>query len=85
MPWARVDGILADAAHAQQAWARTDIAARGETLLAVAAELRRLLDELAMLAVHEMGKPVAEAKAELICPVAVSYTHLDVYKRQGQI
>lgn len=65
MPWARVDDILADAAHAQQAWARTVIAVRGEILLAVAAELRRRLDELAMLVVHEMGKPVAEAKAEV--------------------
>jgi len=65
MPWARVDGILAEAAHAQQAWARTVIAVRGEILLAVAAELRRRLDELAMLVVHEMGKPVAEAKAEV--------------------
>ncbi|MFJ7070276.1 aldehyde dehydrogenase family protein [Streptomyces sp. NPDC101115] len=50
---------------AQPGWARGGAAARSAALGAVAAAIEAASDELAGLAVREVGKPVTEARAEL--------------------
>jgi len=56
---------LEQAARAQKAWARTPLADRLALLRRVAHTLRESRDELAPLATLEMGKPLAEARAEV--------------------
>ena len=62
------DAIAAlDAAHAQQAdWAATSPNERGEVLWRAFEMLNERADDLALLMTLEMGKPVAESKAEII-------------------
>ena len=56
-----------DAAHAQQAdWAATSPNERGEVLWRAFEMLNERADDLALLMTLEMGKPVAESKAEII-------------------
>ncbi|MFJ8294703.1 aldehyde dehydrogenase family protein [Streptomyces sp. NPDC094447] len=56
---------------AQPGWLRAGAAARSAGLGAVAAALEAAADELTALAVREVGKPVAEARAEVARTIAV--------------
>jgi succinate-semialdehyde dehydrogenase/glutarate-semialdehyde dehydrogenase len=56
---------LSEAEQAFAAWRRTPIEARGAVLRRAAELLRGDGDELARHAVHEMGKPIVEARAEV--------------------
>src|SRR5207245_6488395 len=56
-----------DAAHEQQAtWAATAPRERGEILRRAFETMTERADDLALLMTLEMGKPVAESKAEVI-------------------
>ncbi|HEX2486557.1 MAG TPA: NAD-dependent succinate-semialdehyde dehydrogenase [Myxococcota bacterium] len=56
---------VAACAAAQRAWARTDVAERARPLRAAARILREEVDALARLAALEMGKPLAQGRAEV--------------------
>ncbi|WSV36953.1 aldehyde dehydrogenase family protein [Streptomyces sp. NBC_01077] len=56
---------------AQPRWLRAGAAARSAALGAVAAALEATADELAALAVREVGKPLTEARAEVARTVAI--------------
>ena len=62
---AAVESGLARAGRAQTAWARTPVAERMQALRQVAQVLRRDKARLAELMTREMGKPLAEAVAEV--------------------
>lgn len=62
---AAIDQRLAHAREAQQAWARTPVAARTPLLRQVARQLREDRPALARLITLEMGKPLAEAMGEV--------------------
>jgi succinate-semialdehyde dehydrogenase / glutarate-semialdehyde dehydrogenase len=67
-----VETVLAAAASARAAWAARDD--RATVLLRMATVLRRRKDELATLVTTEMGKPLAEAVAEVEkCAVACEF------------
>ncbi|MGW8365996.1 aldehyde dehydrogenase family protein [Streptomyces wedmorensis] len=56
---------------AQPGWLRAGAAARSAALGAVAAGIEAAADELAGLAVREVGKPIAEARAEVARTAAI--------------
>jgi succinate-semialdehyde dehydrogenase / glutarate-semialdehyde dehydrogenase len=58
---ARLDAAIA----AQRRWRETSFAVRGDLLRAAARHLREHKGNLAALATREMGKPIAEAEAEV--------------------
>ena len=60
-----LDRALAEADAAQRAWSRTSMGERSRVLLEAARLLRRRRSEYARLVTLEMGKPVAEAEAEI--------------------
>ena len=62
---AAIESRLDAAVAAQKRWRETSFAERGARLRAAAAHLREHKPELAMLATREMGKPLAEAEAEV--------------------
>jgi succinate-semialdehyde dehydrogenase/glutarate-semialdehyde dehydrogenase len=62
---AEVDAALAAADAAQAAWAALPIGRRADVLRRVAEILRGETDDLALLITREMGKPLAEARAEV--------------------
>jgi succinate-semialdehyde dehydrogenase/glutarate-semialdehyde dehydrogenase len=62
---AAIEAAVERSAAAQRAWAATDAVRRGEVIAAAAAVLRRRSDELAQLVTREMGKPLAESRAEV--------------------
>lgn len=62
---AQIDDALANARRAFEGWRTTSFAQRGEILRRVASELRQRKSGLAKLATLEMGKPIAEAEAEI--------------------
>ena len=62
---AEVDRILAQAQTAFDQWRCTSFAERKATLKKAAAYLRAHRDEFAQLATLEMGKPIAQAEAEV--------------------
>lgn len=62
---AQVEATLAQAHQTQREWASTDISHRTALLRSLAATIRSRREELAELAVREMGKPLAEALAEV--------------------
>ena len=62
---AAVDARLDAAVAAQRRWRETPFAERGERLRAAARHLREHKGDLAELATREMGKPLAEAEAEV--------------------
>lgn len=76
---AAIERTLARASAAQRAWAKTPITVRAKHLRALGAELRRRADALARLATEEMGKPIAQARAE----VEKSATLCDYYAKHG--
>src|SRR5919199_74458 len=66
-PGSDVDGVLsvlAAVSDAQPAWAARPVEERAELVRAVGAQLRKQSAELAALMTAEMGKPIAEARAE---------------------
>lgn len=76
---ADVDRLLGRAAAAASAWGRTSTAARAGSLARVADVLRGRCEELAHLITSEMGKPLAEARAE----VEKSARTADYYSRRA--
>jgi acyl-CoA reductase-like NAD-dependent aldehyde dehydrogenase len=61
----RIDALLDAASHAAKRWRDTAVAERAMLLRGVAGGLRAKCDELAVTAVREMGKPIAQARAEV--------------------
>ena len=80
MTQAEIDSALDAAAAAQRGWAGEDFTARAEILRTAAALLRERDDELALLITREMGKPLAEARAE----VHKCATGLEFYAEHAQ-
>lgn len=69
-----VDAALGQAATAQIGWAAEDIKVRGEVLRTAATRLRGRDEELALLITREMGKPLAESRAEVHkCATGLEY------------
>lgn len=62
---AAVDAALSAAAAAQRAWARRPVAERAAALPRIARVLREGRARYAALITREMGKPIAEAEAEI--------------------
>jgi succinate-semialdehyde dehydrogenase/glutarate-semialdehyde dehydrogenase len=81
-PAADVDAVrevLAAVHAAQPSWAARPVAERAELVRAIGAQLRTQAAELAGLMTAEMGKPIAEARAE----VEKSATACDYYAEHG--
>ncbi len=76
---ATVERALARAQAAQPKWAALSIAARARHLRALARTLRQQRDPLAALATAEMGKPLAQARAE----IEKCATLCDYYAKHG--
>jgi acyl-CoA reductase-like NAD-dependent aldehyde dehydrogenase len=62
---AAIDAALSAAVAAQRGWRATPIERRLPLLTAIAAELRSVREEFAQLITAEMGKTIAEARAEV--------------------
>ncbi|WP_175853501.1 NAD-dependent succinate-semialdehyde dehydrogenase [Burkholderia anthina] len=62
---ARIEQALADASAVQRRWAREPIAVRAAAVARIGDVLLRRKAELAALITLEMGKPIAEAEAEV--------------------
>ncbi|MGY1665652.1 NAD-dependent succinate-semialdehyde dehydrogenase [Geodermatophilus sp. SYSU D00696] len=71
--------VLASVTEAQAAWTGTPVEQRAEVVRSIGAQLRKQADELAALMTAEMGKPIAEARAE----VEKSATACDFYADHG--
>lgn len=61
-----VERKLARAAEAYRFWRKTGFAERAQLLRAVASRMRERIEELAPLMTEEMGKPIKEARGEVI-------------------
>ena len=71
---ADVDAALDRAAAAQTGWAALSFAERSAVLRRTAEVLRAQVEDLALLVTREMGKPLAEARAEVEkCATACDY------------
>lgn len=69
-----IDGAIAACHKAQLAWGRVDVATRSAMLSKVANLLREEAAEHAALICREMGKPISEARAEVLkCAAAADY------------
>ena len=64
-PQGDIPGVVARARRAQPAWRDRGLAARAQILEPVAGKLAERADELGLLLSMEMGKPLAEAVAEV--------------------
>jgi succinate-semialdehyde dehydrogenase/glutarate-semialdehyde dehydrogenase len=64
--WPQLDARLTAAAEAQHAWGEKDVATRAFLLHNVASILRDEADDHARLISDEMGKPLLEARAEVL-------------------
>ena len=74
MAFGEVDAILDRAFTAQRAWARVGVDERAAKVGAIGAVLRQRAEELAQLCTSEMGKPIAESRAEVEkCATACDY------------
>lgn len=76
----QVRKAVTDAGAALGAWRDMPAKARGDLLLALAAELDRRKDEIARLITLENGKPLAQSKGE----VAMSVDHLRWFAEEGR-
>lgn len=72
---AELDDLVAGAERAQVEWAARDAGARAAALDSVANELVSQADALAALVCREVGKPVAEARAEVARCVGIARFH----------
>jgi succinate-semialdehyde dehydrogenase/glutarate-semialdehyde dehydrogenase len=71
---ADVDAALDGAGAAQTGWAARPFAERSAVLRCAGEVLRAEVDDLALLVTREMGKPLAEARAEVEkCATACDY------------
>ncbi len=71
---AQLENVLQKAHHMQVVWRRLSFMERGERLLRLATLIENKHEALAHLAVLEMGKPLAEAKLEVLkCITACTY------------
>ncbi|WFB10560.1 aldehyde dehydrogenase family protein [Streptomyces sp. LX-29] len=71
---------------AQPGWLRGGAAARSAALASIATALETAMDELAALAVREVGKPLAEARAEVARAVAIWRYHAQApYEPSGAV
>ncbi len=71
---AKIERRLVAAARAARAWAATSFAERAAVLSRAAALLRERQDELARLMALEMGKPLADGRAEALkCAACCDY------------
>jgi len=61
----QIETKIAEAARGARRWGREDFSGRASLLQAVAARLRLEREQLAATAVREMGKPLAQARAEI--------------------
>jgi acyl-CoA reductase-like NAD-dependent aldehyde dehydrogenase len=77
---AEVEAALAAVTTAQRCWRATPIADRLPLLSAIARELRAGQESFARLITREMGKPIAEARAE----IEKSAWTLDHYAEHGE-
>ncbi|MFI6086259.1 NAD-dependent succinate-semialdehyde dehydrogenase [Streptomyces sp. NPDC051217] len=75
-----VEAALTAAAAAQREWRATPIGRRLRLLTAIAGELRAEQETFARLITQEMGKPIAEARAE----IEKSAWTLDHYAEHGE-
>ncbi|MBF9237588.1 NAD-dependent succinate-semialdehyde dehydrogenase [Hymenobacter sp. BT683] len=72
--WAKTERILGQAHHAAASWQATSFAHRAKVLRAAAALLRERQHDLARLMALEMGKPVADGRAEVLkCATCCEY------------
>ncbi|MGY2399658.1 aldehyde dehydrogenase family protein [Pseudomonas sp. SDO5271_S396] len=62
---AQLDAALDRATSAFRTWRRQPVSQRAELLLALAAALREQAEEMAQMITLEMGKPIAQARAEI--------------------
>jgi acyl-CoA reductase-like NAD-dependent aldehyde dehydrogenase len=70
----QIEMKLAGASRGARRWGREDFSGRASLLRAVAARFRLEREELAATAVREMGKPLAQARAEIDkCAWALEY------------
>jgi succinate-semialdehyde dehydrogenase/glutarate-semialdehyde dehydrogenase len=76
----RLRRAIADAGVALGDWRDLTAKARGDALLAIAAELDRRKDDVARLITLENGKPLAQSKGE----VAMSVDHLRWFAEEGR-
>jgi succinate-semialdehyde dehydrogenase/glutarate-semialdehyde dehydrogenase len=74
MDEARLDQAISDASNAFASWKKFSFSERAAVLKNVAAILRRDSEKLATLITHEMGKVIAESRAEVEkCAVTAEY------------
>lgn len=71
---------LEDAGTASKSWGALTAKARGDYLLAIAAELQKRMDEVARTITLENGKPLAQSKGE----VAMSIDHLRWFAEEAR-
>jgi len=70
----QVDKAIKQATKAFESWRNSSLRERGQVLRSIAAELRRRKEELATLATREMGKPIAQSRAEVEkCATTLEY------------
>src|SRR5262249_33638909 len=60
-----VEAILAEVGIAQKKWSAASYAERAKNFRAIAVQLRREADEIAKTMALEMGKPIAQGRAEV--------------------
>lgn len=61
----QLNAALARSTDAFRTWRRTPVSQRAEYLLALAAALREQAEDMAQMITLEMGKPIAQARAEI--------------------
>ncbi|QXH79374.1 aldehyde dehydrogenase family protein [Pseudomonas salmasensis] len=61
----QLDAALTRATEAFRTWRHTSVSQRAEYLLALAAALREQAEHMAQMITQEMGKPIAQARAEI--------------------
>jgi len=86
--WSDVNGILTAAVGAQKSWQSQDGAARAFLLHNVASILRDEADDHARLITDEMGKPLAEARSEVLkCALTCDFyaDHAEAFLRPQPI
>lgn len=71
---AQIDAAVSRAERAYREWATWTIDRRATVIAAAAQLLRREIEELALLITREMGKPLAESRAEISkCALGLDY------------